>query len=53
MYLTKIIERIGLIEEAIKKIDEDANEMYKKGYKLVTYMLFNNDKFIITYIKEK
>lgn len=53
MYLTKIIEKFGLLEDLIKSIDKDANEMYEKGYKLVTYSFFNQENVILTYIKEK
>lgn len=51
MYVTKIIERFGSIEMVAQSIDDLCNEMEKKGYKLVTYQFYNNEKVILTFKK--
>lgn len=53
MYLTKIIERYGLMDMAIKDIDKEAEKMYSEGYELVTYQFINNNEAIIMTFKKK
>lgn len=54
MYLTKIIERNGLLEDVANDIDKECNEMENEGYELVTYYYHQNaEKILMTFKKIK
>lgn len=54
MYLTKIIDKNGLLEDVVKDIDKECNEMQEKGYELVTYYFHQYaEKIIMTFKKSK
>ena len=51
MYITEVINYSPLAKELAKKISELANEMYSKGYELITFSVTNSAKCIVVFKK--
>ena len=54
MYLTKCIDTEATFELTFEKMDKEFNEMYEKGYELVTYYFHRySEKVIMTFKKRE
>ena len=51
MYIIEVINYSPLANELAKKINELANEMYLKGYELISFSVTNSAKCIVVFKK--